>query len=238
MKMIRRRGRPGASSNVEAAVLGHGKVEGPYTELAGLTVERDPKFPIRITVQFYQATSNGVLSQADVNRLHAKIKKVYGSADYVGSLVVPAPGDRRHTGVHRPTDWTGADLVCLRSYEGTFATNTYFANGYCGLMATSCTGSSFICGSAVFGDYDNLTACPAGTVMLQDSQDVTIGTATATIQNKVCVRACTGTGQCRESETDPALGGQPTQYQCINKSGVQFCYDPRNLSANYTATAY
>ena len=108
MKMIRRRGRPGASSNVEAAVLGHGKVEGPYTELAGLTVERDPKFPIRITVQFYQATSNGVLSQADVNRLHAKIKKVYGSADYVGSLVVPAPGDRRHTGVHRPTDWTGA----------------------------------------------------------------------------------------------------------------------------------
>ena len=33
---------------------------GPYTELDGLTIERDPRFPVRVTVQFYQATSNGV----------------------------------------------------------------------------------------------------------------------------------------------------------------------------------
>lgn len=107
------RGRRGAtrslrSSDVEAAVLGHGKVEGPYTELAGLTVERDPRFPVRVTVQFYQATSNGVLSGADVARLQAKIAKVYASADYVGSLVVPAPAARpRRPGTHRPTEWTG-----------------------------------------------------------------------------------------------------------------------------------
>jgi len=34
--------------------------------------------------------------------LAAQIKKVYSSADYVGSLVVPNAADR-----HRPTNWGG-----------------------------------------------------------------------------------------------------------------------------------
>jgi hypothetical protein len=53
-------------SDVEAAVIGHGEVEGPYTEIDGLDIERDPRFPIRVTVQFYKATSNGAVSQADM----------------------------------------------------------------------------------------------------------------------------------------------------------------------------
>jgi hypothetical protein len=92
-------------SDVEAAVLGHGKVEGPYTELAGLTIERDPRFPIRATVQFYQATSNGVISRADMRRLSRQIATVYEQADYVGSLVVPETPKRRVTewsGISRP----------------------------------------------------------------------------------------------------------------------------------------
>ncbi len=96
-KSARRRG----GSDVEAAVLGHGKTEGPYTELDGLTIERDPRFPVRVTVQFYQATSNGVVSAQNMEGFAKQIKKVYSSGDYVGSLVVP--GD---TG--RPTEWTGA----------------------------------------------------------------------------------------------------------------------------------
>jgi len=92
----------GGRSDVETAVLGHGPELGPYTELDGLTIERDPRFPVRVTVQFYQATSNGVLAAADVRNLRAQIKKVYAMADYVGSLVVPTAGDRR-----RPTNWDG-----------------------------------------------------------------------------------------------------------------------------------
>jgi hypothetical protein len=84
------------------AVLGHGPELGPYTELDGLTIERDPRFPVRVTVQFYQATSNGVLAAADVGKLRAQIKKVYAAADYVGSLVVPTAADRQ-----RPTNWDG-----------------------------------------------------------------------------------------------------------------------------------
>jgi hypothetical protein len=89
-------------SDVDVAVLGHGDTEGPYTELDNLTIERDPRFPVRVTIQFYQATSNGVVSSDDVDRMAKQIKTVYKSGDYVGSLVVPNPQDRL-----RPTNWTG-----------------------------------------------------------------------------------------------------------------------------------
>ena len=52
-----------AESNVEAAVIGHGPVEGPFTEIDDLAIERDPNFPIRVTVQFYKATDNGIVSE-------------------------------------------------------------------------------------------------------------------------------------------------------------------------------
>ncbi len=89
-------------SDVDTAVLGHGPVEGPYTELDGLTIERDSRFPVRVTLQFYQATSNGVISRDNVKAMAAQIKKVYGKGDYVGSLVVPTGVDRK-----RPTNWMG-----------------------------------------------------------------------------------------------------------------------------------
>jgi hypothetical protein len=88
-------------SDMDTAVLGHGPSEGPYTELDGLTIERDMRFPVRATVQFYQATSNGVVNQENVAALAAQIDKVYSHADYVGSLVVP-------DGKVRPTEWDNA----------------------------------------------------------------------------------------------------------------------------------
>jgi len=88
-----------ARSDVERAVLGHGEDLGPFHEMGGLELERDDRFPVRVTVQFYKATSNGVVSDADLAEVAASIDKVYASADYVGSLVVPE-GQR-----HRPTDW-------------------------------------------------------------------------------------------------------------------------------------
>ena len=89
------------SSDVEAAVVGHGEVEGPFTEIDNLKIERDPKLPIRVTVQFYKATTNGVVSAGDMNTIHQQIARVYNDADYVGSLVVG--GD---TG--RPTEYEGS----------------------------------------------------------------------------------------------------------------------------------
>jgi hypothetical protein len=87
-----------ARSDVETAVIGHGETEGPFEEIAGLAIERDPTFPVRVTVQFYKATSNGVVSAADVAAVRRQIDRVYADGDYVGSLVTQG-----HTG--RPTEW-------------------------------------------------------------------------------------------------------------------------------------
>jgi len=76
------------ASNVEAAVIGHGDLEGPFTEIDNLPIERDPRFPVRVTVQFYKATSNGVVSPGDIGTIANEIESVYKASDSVGSLVV------------------------------------------------------------------------------------------------------------------------------------------------------
>ena len=86
-------------SDVEQAVVGHGPNLGPFNEGHALRLVRDPKFPIRITVQFYKATSNGVASDQDLDSIAKNIGSVYEHADAVGSLVIP-DGDPK-----RPTAW-------------------------------------------------------------------------------------------------------------------------------------
>jgi hypothetical protein len=93
-------------SDVEQAVLGHGPNLGPYVEGYGTTLVRDPQFPIRITVQFYKATSNGVVSESDLDGIASNIGNVYEHADYVGSLVVPENDRSRPTAWQtRPNQW-------------------------------------------------------------------------------------------------------------------------------------
>jgi len=87
-------------SGVEAAVIGHGDVEGPFTEIDGLAIRRDGRFPIRVTVQFYKATSDGIVTEADMQAIADQIDRVYEDGDYVGSLVVDGPSDR-------PTEYDG-----------------------------------------------------------------------------------------------------------------------------------
>jgi hypothetical protein len=95
-------------SDIEEAVIGHGKVEGPFTEIDNLEIERDPAYPVRVTVQFYKATSNGAVSAADLADINKQIARVYAEADYVGSLVVDGPTGRptEHNGPKfEPPDW-------------------------------------------------------------------------------------------------------------------------------------
>ena len=87
-------------SDIEVAVIGHGAIEGLFTEIDDLQIERDERYPIRVTVQFYKATSNGVVSEEDMQEIATQIKRVYEEADYVGSLVVDGESDR-------PTEYDG-----------------------------------------------------------------------------------------------------------------------------------
>ncbi|MFZ5482039.1 MAG: hypothetical protein ACOZNI_35085 [Myxococcota bacterium] len=87
-----------ADSDVEQAVIGHGETEGPHKEIADLDIERDPRFPVRVTVQFYKATSTGEVTDADIRDIRRQIDRVYADASYVGSLVSDG-----YTG--RSTEW-------------------------------------------------------------------------------------------------------------------------------------
>lgn len=88
------------SAELERAVIGHGPVEGPFTELDGIKIERDPDFPVRITVQFYKATATGEVTAGDMATIANDIERVYNEADFVGSLVTDGL-----TG--RPTEYDG-----------------------------------------------------------------------------------------------------------------------------------
>jgi hypothetical protein len=95
-------------SDVENAVIGSGKVEGPYTEIDGIAIERDPNFPVRVTVQFYKATSNGVVNQKDVDEIAQQIESVFSQGEYVSSLVTGGRTGRitEYYGNHvQPEDW-------------------------------------------------------------------------------------------------------------------------------------
>lgn len=86
------------TSDVEAAVIGHGLDAGPMREVGRTRIRRDPQFPVRVTIQFYRATSNGVVSEADLEAAAAQIERVYADAEYTGSLVIGSQD--------RPTAWT------------------------------------------------------------------------------------------------------------------------------------
>ncbi|MBB6480651.1 hypothetical protein [Spirochaeta isovalerica] len=88
------------SSDVENAVIGSGPVEGPFIEIDGLKIKRDPDFPVRVTVQFYKATSNGIVSERDIDEIAHQIRKVYSQGDYVSSLVTGG-------GAGRVTEYSG-----------------------------------------------------------------------------------------------------------------------------------
>ena len=97
----------GETPDVEDAVIGHGPPEGPFTEIDGLEIERDDRYPVRGTVQFYKAISNGAVNAEDMAEIAAQVQRVYHEADYVGSLVLEE-SDRptEHAGPkQQPPDW-------------------------------------------------------------------------------------------------------------------------------------
>jgi hypothetical protein len=85
-------------SDVEPAIIGHGDIEGPFTEIDGLPIVRDERYPIRVTVQFYKATCDGLLDEDTLVDIGAQLERTLADADTVGSLV-----DAGETG--RVTEW-------------------------------------------------------------------------------------------------------------------------------------
>ena len=63
---------------------------------------------MRVTVQFYKATSNGVVAEADLKAIKAQIDRVYARGSAVGSLVTDGETGRvtEYEGVKvQPAAW-------------------------------------------------------------------------------------------------------------------------------------
>jgi hypothetical protein len=123
---------------------------------------------------------------------------------------------------------TGGVLGCLRSiHESTSGTDTYYAEGYCTIMAVTCSGA--LC---VFvpkpGDFDTI-ACPAGTYLYEDSRTV-MGSTTVT--SRSCLKTCTSDADCRWNAYD-SFRSACGAYMCLPAPAdpsVSVCSDPRMLA--------
>lgn len=93
------------SDDVDSAVIASGPAEGPFPGLNGYTIRRDERFPIRCTVQFYQATSSGAVSDATVQRLADTVNRVYLDGAAVGSLVTDGCTSRPTEHAAPPQPW-------------------------------------------------------------------------------------------------------------------------------------
>ncbi len=91
MKSCKSKGKKG----IEHAVLSLGKERGIFQGTEDLTLERDPEFPIRCTIQYYQITDTLDIPSTVFENFSAKINHVYNSGEAMGSLVVDRPSKRK-----------------------------------------------------------------------------------------------------------------------------------------------
>ncbi len=81
-------------SNVEDAIISIGESEGEFNEVNNLEIERDENYPVRVTMQFYKATDNGVVNEQNIKQISEQIQGARKNADFIGSLVVAGTTNR------------------------------------------------------------------------------------------------------------------------------------------------
>ncbi len=77
------------------------KDEGPFPSVTEKDLTRDERYPIRVTLQFYKATSNGSMDKKTMETISDQFQESQKDADFIGSLVTG------HS-VHRPTQHTAS----------------------------------------------------------------------------------------------------------------------------------
>ena len=151
-------------------------------------------------------------------------------------------------------DFPNAKLSCMRSFAGNQTTPTpyYYANGFCTLYAAKCRPIKdpigLLCDNARVFNWEKFNRCPHGSALISSVirlEGVVLGyTTIGDALFKYCAPLCEDDSDCRLGEADPVFGGEPAQYQCIDKDGVKFCLDPRALHTpphdpdDYTAVAF
>eukprot|EP00697_Spironema_sp_BW2_P017612 gnl/Spiro4/9359_TR4937_c0_g1_i1.p1 gnl/Spiro4/9359_TR4937_c0_g1~~gnl/Spiro4/9359_TR4937_c0_g1_i1.p1 ORF type:complete len:462 (-),score=-15.97 gnl/Spiro4/9359_TR4937_c0_g1_i1:82-1272(-) len=75
-------------SNVEHAIIKVGEDEGEFPDFNNFEIQRDTKYPVRVTLQYYKATSNGVIDEEVISQISNELKESRKYATSIGSLVV------------------------------------------------------------------------------------------------------------------------------------------------------
>jgi len=81
-------------ADVEDAIIKIGESEGVFREIGDLDISRDPRFPVRVTLQFYKATANGVVDTESMETIAKQLDNSKKYADEIGSLVVSGNTNR------------------------------------------------------------------------------------------------------------------------------------------------
>jgi hypothetical protein len=149
--------------------------------------------------------------------------------DTLTGNTLPAGGDIANCNV--PSGIAGAVKLCLRSFNSSNQSlypSTYFANGYCSLGTTKCSLGN-LCS---FGTYDDMVACPSGSVMVTDSTTILGGAVS--LNEKVCAKSCSDDNDCRTAD---GYTCSVNSDKCANNT-AKFCYDARNLTNKCVVTKF
>lgn len=84
-------------ASIDDAQISIGKEEGEFGGLKGLAIERDERYPIRITTQLYKITDDGMINREQMEKIVAEIKEEESIGQQGSSLVLE--------NTLRPTEW-------------------------------------------------------------------------------------------------------------------------------------
>jgi len=128
-------------ADVEDAIISVGEVEGVFREIGNLEIQRDERYPVRVTLQYYKATSNGVVDEDVMAQVYQQIVDARSFGTNVGSLVVggdtgrPTEFIKKYGGYTLPTWWNEFWLMygnTFSHYTKEEAADKVFVNGrYC-----------------------------------------------------------------------------------------------------------
>lgn len=122
-------------ADVEDAIIKVGEEEGKFREINKIEVKRDNAYPIRVTLQYYKATSNGVCDDKHMNEIWNQLKEARKYGSNIGSLVVG--NSNRPTEIKKPNykiplwwdDFWIAYGSLFPQYNSNTASELLFVNG-------------------------------------------------------------------------------------------------------------
>lgn len=76
------------SEHIDDAHIAIGEEKGEFPGLKGLTIERDERYPIRVTTQLYKITDEGVINRKQMEDIVADIRKAESIGSKGSSLVL------------------------------------------------------------------------------------------------------------------------------------------------------